>query len=111
MRNKIVWGACGLMVMLGAVGCGGVEEAPPENDEFQGSVEQPLYPARCQTDALGYQTGRCLDLNYLATCQLVDHKPRDMGCRTGYKFPGGLTHLCDKTYINSNYCQDPIIIE
>ncbi len=98
------------MVMLGSMGCG-VEAAPLADDAVQSSVEQPLYPARCQTDALGYQTGRCLDLNALATCSLVNYKPRDMGCRTGYKHPSSPSYICQLTYINSNYCQDPIIID
>lgn len=110
MRNKIVCGAWGLMVMLGSMGCG-VEDVPQGDDEAQVSVEQPLYPARCQTDALGYQTGRCLDLNALATCSLVNYGPRDTKCRPGYKHPSSPSFICQLTYINSNYCQDSVVVE
>lgn len=108
MRSKIVWGAWGLMAMLGSVGCG-VEDVPPGNDEAPGSVEQLIYNARCQTDALGYQTGRCLDVNALSTCSLVNYTPPSTGCRAGYRPSSSPSSICN-TYINSNYCQDRIII-
>ncbi|MFY2557459.1 hypothetical protein ACN469_07530 [Corallococcus terminator] len=96
----------GLVVGVGLMGCGIEDPGATSEEEFQGSVEQHIYNARCQTDHAGYQTGRCLDVLSLNTCQYVPYTSASTNCITGKVHPGGLRALCN-IYLNSNYCQDP----
>ncbi|NMO23101.1 hypothetical protein HPC49_29590 [Pyxidicoccus fallax] len=109
MRSKLFLPLLGMSLALGLSGCGVEDEATPA-EEFLGSVDQPIYNARCQTDYQGYQTGRCLDMNALATCRLVNYTPPRTGCTSGKRPTSTPSAICN-TYINSNYCQDPPVIE
>lgn len=96
----------GLLVGVGLMGCGIEDPGATAEEEFQGSVEQPIYNARCQTDHMGYQTGRCLDVMYLNSCQYVLYTSASTNCITGIRHSSQLKPLCD-IYLNYNYCQDP----
>ncbi|MBL0696870.1 hypothetical protein [Comamonas sp. JC664] len=100
MRLSATWFSWMCIAALGATACGGteLEEAPALEGERQ--VEQFKYYAYCETDAYGYQTGRCIDFHSYAYCADAPL----LGCHVGARAPISRVSAACGTYVNDSNC-------
>jgi hypothetical protein len=93
MNRSKVWLLWMATVAVGAGGCGVEQEAPePLASEDVGQMAPSI---GCETDSQGYQTGRCIFVNY---CSVYD-SPCQVGIRTNSVF----YRVCD-TWVNTSRC-------
>ncbi|WP_426753712.1 hypothetical protein [Myxococcus sp. Y35] len=99
MRFSASWISLMCVAALGGTACGGTELETPA-PESEGDVQQFKYYAYCETDAYGYQTGRCIDFNSYAYCADAPNT----GCYVGGRAPiSSVTSACG-TFVNDSNC-------
>lgn len=100
MRLSASWVSWMCVAALGGMACGGTELEEQEAPTSGGEVRQAKYYAYCETDAYGYQTGRCLDFHAYAYCA---NAPL-LGCHVGARAPlSRLSSACG-TIVNDSNC-------
>ncbi|MFP2958830.1 hypothetical protein ACLEPN_13540 [Myxococcus sp. 1LA] len=106
MRRAASWISWMCVAALGVMGCGGTE-LDTQEPLSGGEVRQMKYYAYCETDAYGYQTGRCIDFHAYAYCADAPL----LGCYVGARAPVSRVSSACGTYVNDSNCDGKYLPE